>query len=299
MNGFVSAVGGILMVELIAFGLHACLWPQTRRTRLVHSFAADRRLVLDPHAARLAERLLIAVRRGQFLGTTLGIAGVGATWWATRSSATGVSVGAGLIVGMALLPMIPQVAGTAGAVLASRNAAPSVGDRRVAHLRARSLEDLLPPLMRWYPVALLAASGVAVAGAILAGRASAPGAFAIGRRGMVAGWVACLVAVVVTELASRLVIAVPRTAASPAALAVQDEIASDLAVVVVHGALGSGLLLGVLASGIAPAAVVAGCWAGIVPAFVEHRRKRRVRERLWEVPAARPHRIPTPPDAVS
>jgi hypothetical protein len=68
-------------------------------------------------------------------------------------------------------------------------------------------------------------------------------------------------------------------------------------VVVIHGVLGPGLVLGLLASAIGPAALMVGCWAVAVPALAEHGRRRRVRQQLWRVtpatgPTVSPHVAP-------
>ena len=297
VDTFVVVVGTILVVETIGFGLYACVWPETRRQRLVWDFAAKRGLMLDAEATSLAERLLVASQRGRFLGASLGMAAMFGTWSATRSLAVGVSPGGAVWASFALCYVIPQVTGTFGAAFAGRRAAPDARDHRVAHLPAPSLGDYLPPLMRWSSAALLAASGVAVGTAILTWPSMEPTVPSIGRRSLAATWLACLVAVAATEVAARVVVRMPRPARSPAALAVQDEITGNLLVVVIHGVLGPGLVLGLLASAIGPAALMVGCWAVAVPALAEHRRRRRVRQQLWRVtpatgPTVSPHVAP-------
>ena len=274
--GVISVVGGV----------HAWLWPQARRDRVVRDFALKRGMVLDTEAALLAERLLVATRRGRFVGAELGIVAVGGAWWASRTLALDVSLGLAFVAGFALYQAIPQVTATLGAALAMRHAAPETGDRRVAHLPVPSLGDFLPPLMRWSPVALLAVSGVAVGVAVITWPVPIPAGYSIGRRGLAAAWVVGLVAVAAAELAARVVVRMPRPATSAAALAVQDEITGDLATVIIVGALGPGLLLGLVASAVAPAAAVIGGWVVIVPALAEHRRRRRVRDRLWGMTVA-------------
>jgi hypothetical protein len=62
---------------------------------------------------------------------------------------------------------------------------------------------------------------------------------------------------------------------------VRDEIAGDLVVVVVAGAMGPAIVCAYVAQAIVP---VAGGLASLLVAFplvLEHRRRRRVRERLW------------------
>lgn len=287
MNTGIVVLVTTVGVVAVAAGVHAWLWPQARRDRVVRDFAAKRGLGLDTEAALMAERLLVATRRGRFVGAELGIVAVGVAWWASRTLAVSVSPGLAFVAGFALYQVIPQVTATLGAALAMRRAAPETGDRRVAHLPVPSLGDFLPPLTRWFPVALLAMSGVAAGVAVLTGPTPIPAPFSIGGRGLAAAWVAGLVAVAASELAARVVVRMPRPATSAAALAVQDEITGDLVTVIIIGALGPGLLLGLVASAVAPAAAVIGCWVVAVPALAERRRRRQVRDRLWAVPAAR------------
>lgn len=280
------AVVTIVGLSAVAGGMYAWIWPRSRRERVVHDFAAKRQLVLHGDAAGLAERLLVATRRGRFLGGQLGVVTVFGAWWATRTHAVGLSWGGVFVASSAAGFLLPQVTGTLGAALAARRAHPEDGAHRVAHVPAPSLDDYLPPLMRWYPAALLAVSGVAVAAVIVTWPHLAP--MSVGRRGLAGAWLASLAAIAATELAARAVVRMPRRAASPAALAVHDEITSDLVVVVIAGALGPGLLLGLVATAVAPAGFVAGCWLSLVPALAETRRRHRVRDRLWRLSTTHP-----------
>jgi hypothetical protein len=84
------------------------------------------------------------------------------------------------------------------------------------------------------------------------------------------------------ELAARFLARAPLPARSPAALAVCDEVRSDLATVVLAGMLGPMLLSLFVASRILPEAGIVTVVLLVLPvAVMEQRRRRRVRERLW------------------
>jgi hypothetical protein len=290
---FIAVVVAVVVVATVGHGLFAWIWPQTRRDRVVRAFAAGRGLVLDEPGRAMAERLLMARRRGHFVGATVGSAAIlGASWGVHELGL--FRHWAAAIAGIALAVPIPQVAGTLGATAALRRAVPDAGDTRVAHVSAPSLDDFLPTLMRWYSVVLLAVSGLAVGVSLLV-PASGP-LLPIGRRGLVAGWLASACAVAAAELAARVVLRAPRPASSPAALAVQDEITGDLVAVVIAGALGPALVLGHAVSGIVPAAAGLSAWLGVFPVVAEGRRRRRVGQRLWRTPAAAGS-APRPPGA--
>ncbi len=84
------------------------------------------------------------------------------------------------------------------------------------------------------------------------------------------------------EVAARFVVHTPHTAASPAALAVRDEFKSDLATIVLAGAVGPLLLCILVAGRILPEAGIATVVLFVWPVLrMENQRRRRVRDRLW------------------
>jgi hypothetical protein len=261
---------------VIGTAVSGLVWPPRRRSRLVGDFVTGRALVLDPGSAALAERLLVAGRRGRFVGALLG-ATLGLVAFTTladdSSSRNALFLGA-----LVAVYVSTQLAGVVGTVLAVRRAAPEEpGGERLAHLPSPSVADFLPPVMRWWSAAVLGASTLAI-GLHLAAGADGPGP---GPRTLIIGWVVGAAGVVATEVAARLVARAPRPATSLADLAVRDEIAGDLVVVVVAGAMGPAIVCAYVAEAMVPVAGGLGALLVVVPAALEHRRRRRVRERLW------------------
>src|SRR5690606_35551174 len=91
-----------------------------------------------------------------------------------------------------LLPLLAAIwvatalAGAAGTALAIRPAARATpGEPRVAHLRPPSLDDYLPPVMRWWPAVVFALATGALSVYLAAGAGSP---FA-GARELDVGWV--------------------------------------------------------------------------------------------------------------
>lgn len=261
----------------IALAVQAFHWPPDRRHRIALDVAASRHLVLDPVAGPLAERLLIAGRRGRFVGMIVVVA-LGVPVFALAPSSRPLT-----FIALAIATQVVVNGGAAlGATLALRRVATAGphAEERFAHLPTPTVTDYLPPLMRWWSVAVLGLATVGVAvcltlGATLPGRGRAP---------LVVGWAVAAAAVATTEFVVRVLVRTPRTASTPAALAVSDEVTGDLAAVVVGAAMGPALLLVYAAEALvpsfAPIAPLSLALAG-VPYILDSRRRRRVRERLW------------------
>jgi hypothetical protein len=263
----------------IVYAAQAFHWPPARRERIALDFAAPRHLVLDPVAGPLAERLLIAGRRGRFVA-----------WMALASLGLGVFalVPSTRLLGLSVMAIaafvVPHSGAALGAALALRRAAvPASGSDagdRFAHLPAPSLTDYLPPLTRWWSVVVLGLATVGVGACLALGATPAPG----GRPVLLVGWAAAAVAVAVTELVVRVLVRTARTATTPAALAVSDEVTGDLAAVVLGMAMGPALLLVYVTDALVPSfpylAPLVLLLAG-APYVEDKQRRRRVRERLW------------------
>ncbi|HEX6236555.1 MAG TPA: hypothetical protein VFZ68_05140 [Acidimicrobiales bacterium] len=265
--------------------IYAWWWPPVRRQKLVRDLAASRSLVLDADAAALAERLLIAGHRGRHAGATIGgLSGVSVySLWIDMRDAAG-SPGMPLALFTAIF-VAAALAGAVGTALAIRRAARATpGEPRLAHLRPPSLDDYLPPVMRWWSAVMFALATVAL-GVYVAVGAQSPFA---GRRELAVGWVISGMGVLLTEGAGRLLTRSPQPAASPAALAVRDEIKGEQMTVVVAGAYGPSLICAAVAGGAVPAASGVGFILFVLPWVTERQRRRRVRERLWEAGPATP-----------
>ncbi|MFP3899593.1 MAG: hypothetical protein ACLFXM_01980 [Acidimicrobiia bacterium] len=178
------------------------------------------------------------------------------------------------------------LAGALGTTLAiGRGARATPGEPRVAHLRPPILDDYLPPMMRWWSAVVFALATGAL-GVYLAVGAQSPFA---ARRDIVVGWVVSAIGVVLTEGAGRLLVRSPQPAASPAALAVRDEIKGDLvSSTVVAGVPGPSLICGAVAGAVLPIGGWLAMALAVIPAVLERRRRRRVRERLWDTRPATP-----------
>lgn len=276
MNWFIGVVVAIVAGILTVQAVLAWRWPPDRRRILVGSFAGSRSLVLDAEAAALAERLLIAGRKGRFLGAVAAVAGMLGAWLVVGSMSGLVASTAFIVASNAG----SQVAATVASALAmGRAARHDAGEgARYAHLPPTSLDDLLPPLMRWWSAGMLGLAAVGIATCLVAGVDVAP----LGRRELVVGLVIGAAAVVGTEVAARFLASAPLPARSPASLAVCDEIRSDLASVVVAGMIGPMFLCIFVAGRILPEAGAAAGLLLVLPiAMMEGQRRRRVRERLW------------------
>jgi hypothetical protein len=270
----VAIVAGILAVQAVL----AWRWPPDRRRILVGSFAGQRSLVLDAEAAALAERLLIAGRKGRFVGAGASVVVILGIWLV-------VGPRSGLVASTAFLVVHNaggQVAAAVVSAVAMRRATRrDAGDGpRYAHLPPTSLDDVLPPLMRWWSVGLLGLAAVGVGACLALG----VDVSLVGRRDLVLGLAASAATVGAAEIAARFLARAPLSARSPAALAVCDEIRSDLASVVLAGMVGPLLLCGYLVTIVIPGAGTAVFLLVLPIAAIEKQRRRRVRERLWAVP---------------
>lgn len=259
---------------VVACAVTALVWTPTRRTHVVREFAATRSLVLDTDAAALAERLIIAGRRGRFAGALIAVA-VSVGVFSVLDAPDRDLVFVGMLVGGYV---VAQLAASLGTALAMHRAAPADrGQVRLAHLPTPSIDDFLPPVMRWWSVAALAVSTLALGAHIGFGGLS----YGLGSRSYAVGWAVGATGVAATELAGRLLVRAPQPAGSPTELAVRDEITSDQLAVVVAGAFGPTLICVHVVSAVVP---VVGGLSGVLiclPAVMENQRRRRVRERLW------------------
>jgi hypothetical protein len=271
---FELIVGFWIVAAFAASGAFLCVWPQGRRRRLAQTFAAQRSLVLDDESTALAERILVAGRRGRFVGVTVVLAVAGGGLLLPGELPAGIST-----VAFVIIPVGANIAGTLTSALAIRRATnPSDDGRRYAHLPTPTLDDLVPPLMRWWSALVLGLATVGVAILLTLGGDADP----LGRRGLALAWAISVVAVAATEVTARIVIRTPQPAASPTALALWDEVAAELASVVVAGAIAPILLCVFAASRILPEAGVVTFPAVMLPLlWMEFRRRRWVRDRLW------------------
>ena len=281
MDWFIRTIVAVAAGGLAVVGVQAWRWPPARRRILVGAFAGSRSLVLDAEAAALAERLLIVGRKGRFVGVAaavVAITGAVLVLGETRSFAAPLAW-------IAVSNAGSQIAATLAAGVAMRRAG-CAAPRRGPPLRAPP-----PGLARRRPAAghALVVGGPARAGSrrhrpcLAAGVAVEP----LSRRELAVSLALSAATVAAAELAARFLARAPLPAGSPAALAVCDEIRSDLATVVLAGMVGPMLLCIFVAGRILPEAGAATVVLLALPiAVMEQRRRRRVRERLWPVAAS-------------
>lgn len=272
-----AVLGVIVAVGLPLVGVVSA----DRRRRLGRDYAAARSIGLDPDASALAGRLVLAFRRGRYLGA---VAVLVAGYLVVIRPADLVNPGFGYMATLIAIHVGSSLVGTAAAAVAVRRAGRALpGDVRVAHLRAPRLGDFLPPLLRWGPAATLGASTVAVVAFLVTAPHPAPPS----RAALVAAWAVSLAGVLAAEALAQVVIRAPRVATSQASLAVRDEITGDLAAVVTAGAFGPSLVCALVAAIAVPGAAGIGALLVVIPALLETRRRQHVRDRLWTAPSAR------------
>ncbi len=273
----IVALGVIVAVGLPLVGFVSA----ARRERVGRDYAASRSIVLDPDAHALAGRLVLAVRRGRYIGAVVVLA---AGYLLVIRPADLMHPGFGHIatpVGMYVGSFLAGA--TAGTVAVWRAGRALPGDVRVAHLRAPRLGDFLPPLLRWWPAVTLGSTTVAVAAFLVTAPHPAPPS----RAALVAGWAVSLAGVIAAEALAQIVIRAPRVATSHAALALRDEITGDLAAVVAAGAFGPTMVIASVAAAVNPAAEIAVVVLIALPAVLETRRRQHVRNGLWRAPTPR------------
>jgi len=252
-----------------------------RRRRLGRDYAATRSIVLEPDAYAVAGRLVLAFRRGRYVGA---VAVLAAGYLIVIRPADLMHPGFGYLATLIAMHVGSFLVGTAaGAVAIWRAGRALAGDVRVAHLRAPRLGDFLPPLLRWWPAAMLTCSTAAVAAFLVTAPHPAPP----GRAALMAGWAVSLAGVLGAEGLAQIVIRAPRVAMSHGALAVRDEITGDLAAVVSAGAFGPGIVCAYVAGIAVPGAAGIGTLLVVIPALLETRRRQHVRNRLWTAPSPR------------
>lgn len=272
-----AALALIVAVGLLLVGFVSA----DRRRRMGRSYAASRSIVLDPDASVFAGRLVLAFRRGRYVGA---VAVLVAGYLVVIRPADLMHPGFGYMATLISMHVGSFLVGTAAGAVAIRRAGRALpGDLRVAHLRAPRLADFLPQLLRWWSAAMLAGSTVAVVGFLVTAPHPAPPS----RAAVVAGWAVSLAGVLAAEGLAQIVIRAPRVAMSHSALAVRDEITGDLAAVVVAGAFGPSIVLSYVAAVAAPSVAGVGSLLVVLPALLETRRRQHVRNRLWTAPSPR------------
>jgi hypothetical protein len=246
-----------------------------RRLRQATRYLRQRGLTDDPETVAVTVRLRSAQMRGVLIA--------GGVWLAVYVPILMVAH-----VDSEVLAMIMRAAGSfaitaafgaVGGALAVGRTAPGSGPR-VAHAARPGLEDYLLPAQRWWSPALVVVSGLLA----LAYVTVPPPDASLGPGAAAGVWALAAAVVGADELVGRWLLRRPQPAGSPGELAVRNEITGDM--------------LGALALYSLPALVIAtlgieysdllfalGAALVVVPVGLEFDRRRRVRERLWRVPA--------------
>jgi hypothetical protein len=170
-----------------------------------------------------------------------------------------------------------------------RRTTPPPRGPHVAHVARASIDDYVPPPLRWWPAITVVVSGVVIAIFAVTRPAEAnirPGV-------AVAGWCIATPFLFANMPLARWLVARPQPATTPEELALRNELTSDTV----------GLLLGFATLGLwlttfSTSAVIyfaepIGFALFGIPYLLETRRRRRVRERLW-TPRGRPPHPPMP-----
>jgi len=189
-----------------------------------------------------------------------------------------------LDLALPLMTPLVTVAAVARVRLLRRTSPPPAGPH-VAHVARASIDDYIPPLLRWWPAITVVVSGTVIAIFALTQPAGAnvrPGV-------AVAGWCIATPFVLANMPVARWLVARPQPASTPDELALRNEITGDTV-----GLLLGSATLGLWLTSFSTSAVIyfaepIGFALFGIPFLLESRRRRRVRERLWTPPARPPH----------
>lgn len=184
-----------------------------------------------------------------------------------------------------MTPMLTLVAVAENRAL--RRIAPPADAPHVAHGARATIEDYVPPVLRWWPAITVVVSGAVIAVYVLAppvGAQTGPGV-------VVVGWLIAAPVMICNVPVARRLVARPQPAASPDELAVRNELTGDTVGALLGFSPVAYLLIGLSSSAVVNFAEPIGLALIAVPALLEARRRRWVRERLW---TPRPPHPPMP-----
>lgn len=275
---------GIFACTLVVTTPLYWVWTPKRRDGLVRTFGTKHGLVLDGSTRPVAEHLLVAQRRGQHIGGTVGFAAMAALLMFGPSTGDGGSWGTfGVLLVFTPVLWLHTLGGAVAVSLAGR---PDPGAARIARLPEPGLDDYLPRRLRWWGPAALAVAAVVTAGYI----ASPPaGDGWLGRTGAAVGLALAAVSVILNEVTMRRLLHAPQPSSDASQLALRDVIRGEA--------------LGELAMGVVPTFVVAVLlaerlplgpffWlplaAVAVPLALQRDQGRHLRDRLWPSPVPAP-----------
>jgi len=271
-----------VLVVVVPLGL---VWTAERRANLVRLFSLRHGLAVPPAAQPMAERLLVAQRRGGAAAFLVGFTAVCPALYLgwPSNERDGLGSLSALFVMLAVFSL-QWLGGAVAVVLAER---PAPDAPRVARLSEARLADYLPPALRWWGPGMLVVAGLVTA-AYVASPPRRDGWISPG--GALAGLGLAVVVEGSSQVVARGLLHAPQPAEDAAGLAVRD---------VVKGELLASLALG-FASQLLVAALVLERFPGqpalplvvaalFVPQLVLHAdQRRRVRRLVASVAPTRP-----------
>lgn len=257
------------------------VWRRRRRDRLARSWLSRHSLELEPEVLPVAERLLVAQRRGQHLGWSLGFAAVLAFIFLGPFEESDGGLG-GLMTPLVILPMF-WLQALVGGIAVAIAARPAPDAPRLARAPLPGFDDYIEPWRRWLgPVVLIPVTVLAVAH-----MASPPPESWTTGGGAGVGLGLTIFAVGAGELTCRWLLRAPLPATTLSGLRLHDSLKGETLSIVTSGILPV-FVLGILLTERFPHMV--GIWPfGVIFALallpLENRRQKRMRERLWPVAA--------------
>lgn len=272
---------GVVAAGYVVFSWFQLGWTSTRRERLARSWLARHHLEADAETLPVAERLLVAQRRGQHVGWSIGFAGVLVFIYVWPLGGGDGGLG-GLMTPLVILPMfwLQALVGGIAVALAARPAPDAV---RLARAPQPGFDDYAEPWRRWLgPVVMIPVTLLAVAHMV----SSPPDSWTTSG-GAAVGLGLTVFAVASSELSLRYILRAPLPATTLTELRVHDSLKGETLSIVTSGILPV-FVLGILFTERFPGLV--GLWPlgvafaiALVP--LESRRQRRMAERLWPVGA--------------
>lgn len=269
-------MAGVVVVSWLLATWQGWHWPQRKRTKAATKFLSRHGLGGSGPAT---ERLLVARAHGQYVAMSLMFGTLLAVIVTPLFDAYNDLDELSLFVWVGPISWLPAVGGAVGIGRATRAESQAP---RVAHLPRPTVADHLPPLLRWWGSAMLAAAAVLVAIDVV----FPPEVELLSSAAAVAALVLAAMSVLTAEGLARWLLRVPQAPTDTDELLLLDTLQGEAIGSVALGVIPT-LLVGVLLIPRFPPGLGSQLLIGafIVAMFtLERDRRRHLRDRLWPVP---------------